>query len=113
SWNTATQATGSAMVNPTFFRFCSADLPAPTAFYNSSTGFGSTARIYLNGEESTSPGHGWALAHVATGSSKGSSYILGKFDLTTDGSGLTGLGSWENLLACPFSQDTTVVIGNN
>jgi hypothetical protein len=111
SWNSATQSTGPAITNAVFFRFCSADLAEPTAFFNASTGLGSTARILLNGEEDST--HGWALAHVATGASKGSTYILGKFNLTTNGSGLTGVGDWENLLANPFPQDKTIVIGNN
>lgn len=111
SWSTANQATGAVLPNAQFFRFCSADLPAPGAFFNAATGLGTTARIFLNGEEDTT--HGWAMAHVATGASKGNSYILGKFNLTTNGSGLTGLGAWENLLASPFAQDATVVIGTN
>jgi hypothetical protein len=104
-WNAATQSsTTTQLANPVFLRFCSADLPAPTAFFNSATGLGSTARIYLNGEEDTT--HGWALAHVASGSAKGNTYILGKFNLSTNGSGLTGVGAWENVLANPFEQDT-------
>src|SRR4029077_6998106 len=41
------------------------------------------------------------------------SYVLGKFNLSTNGSGLTGVGSWENALANPFPQDKTVVVANN
>lgn len=50
---------------------------------------------------------------MVTGASAGNSYTLGKFNLTTNGSGLTGVGGWENALANPFAQDKTVVIGNN
>ena len=94
-----------------FNRFCSADLAAPSAFYNAATGKGSQARIFLNGEEGGSTGY--ALANVASGSSKGNTYVLGKFNPSTNGSGGTGVGGWENLLANPFAQDKTVVIGNN
>ncbi len=111
SWDAAAQATGAPIANAVFYRFCSADLAAPTAFFNASTGLGSTARIFLDGEEDTT--HGWVLAHIATGASKRNSYILGKFDLSTNNSGLNGVGAWENVLANPFAQDKTVVIGNN
>jgi hypothetical protein len=56
---------------------------------------------------------GYALANVATGANKGSSFVLGKFNLSTNGSGLTGVGGWENLLANWYAQDKTVVIGDN
>jgi len=92
-------------------RFCSADLAEVSAFYNAATGKGSQARLFLNGEEGGATG--LALANVASGSSKGNSYVLGKFNPSTNGSGLTALGGWENLLANPFAQDKTVVIGNN
>jgi hypothetical protein len=111
SWDKTAQATGPSITNAVFFRFCSADLAGPTAFFNPSTGLGTTARIFFNGEEDST--HGWALAHIATGPSKGNTYILGKFNLSTNGSGLTGVGDWENLLANPFPQDKTFVIGNN
>jgi hypothetical protein len=83
-----------------FNRFCSADLPAATAFFNSATGLGSTARIFMNGEEAGSEGR--AVATVASaGPSKGNAYILpslGKF-------------SWENSVASPLAQDKTIVMG--
>ena len=94
-----------------FNRFCSADLPDTTGFLNSVTGNGSTARIFMNGEESGTSG--WALAHIASGPSKGTSYLLSKFNLSTNGSGQSGVGGWENLLVSPFEQDLTVVVGNN
>ena len=49
----------------------------------------------------------------STGSNAGDGFILGKFNLSTNGSGLTGVGGWENLLANPLAQDKTIVIGNN
>lgn len=94
-----------------FNRFCSADLPATSAFFNAASGLGSSARIFLNGEEGGATG--WAVAHVVTGADTGTSYILPKFNLTTNGSGQTGVGAWENLLACPQEQDLTVVVGTN
>jgi hypothetical protein len=82
-----------------FNRFCSGDLAAVSAFYNSATGLGSTARIYLNGEESGTEGR--AFAHIATGTSAGTTYelpYLGKF-------------SWENTVASPTLSNKTVVAG--
>src|SRR5262249_55974528 len=36
-----------------------------------------------------------------------------KFNLSTNGSGLTAVGAWENALANPFSQLKTVVVANS
>jgi uncharacterized repeat protein (TIGR03803 family) len=82
-----------------FNRFCSGDLPAPAAFYNSITGLGTQEKIYMNGEESGNEGR--AFAHIVTGTEAGTSYelpYLGKL-------------SWENAVACPFTGDKTVVAG--
>ena len=82
-------------------RFCSGDLAAPAAYYNSLTGNGSTARIYMNGEEAGDEGK--AFAHIVTGPDAGKSYelpYLGKF-------------SWENSIARPFLSDKTVVVGTD
>jgi phosphodiesterase/alkaline phosphatase D-like protein/arylsulfatase A-like enzyme len=111
NWNSATQSSDIATSTISFNRFCSADLPSTTAFYNSKTGLGTQERIFMDGEEGGTTGY--ALATVATGASKGNAYVLGKFNPSTNGSGLTAIGGWENLLANPFSQDKTVVIGNN
>ncbi len=112
-WNSALQSSEStpSATPVSFSRFCSADLPPVTAFYSPMTGKGTRSRIFLNGEEGGTTG--WAVAHVATGKSKGSSYILGKFNLKTNGSGTDAVGGWENLLANPYSKVKTVVIGNN
>ena len=113
-WNTATQASD-ATPNPfAFARFCSADLPAVTAFYNAASGLGTQERIFMHGEENGASGF-WQQATVVTGADAGKSYTLGKFNLTTNNNSaaLTGVGSWENALANPFPQDLTVVIGNN
>ncbi len=103
-WNVATNSyitysgafpSTSAALN----RFCSADLPAVSAFYNSFTGKGTQARIFMNGEESGNEGRGFA--HIATGPEAGTSYelpALGKF-------------SWENSVANPHSSDATIVAG--
>lgn len=110
-WNAATQQSDDVTSTVTFNRFCSADLASPRAFFNPRSGLGSHARIFLNGDESGV--NGYAMAHVATGNGKSSSYILGKFNTKTNGSGGTDVGGWENLLANPFPQNQTVVIGDN
>jgi hypothetical protein len=82
-----------------FSRFCSADLAAPSAFYNSYTGRGTQERIYMNGEETGNEGR--LMAHIVTGPNAGNSYELpwlGKF-------------SCENSVACPARQDKTIVAG--
>ncbi len=112
-WDAASQASSNTTTATpiSFNRFCSADLPAVSAFYNSLTGKGTQERIFLTGEEGGTTGY--ALATVATGASKGNAYVLGKFNPSTNGSGLNAVGGWENLLANPLTQDKTVVIGNN
>lgn len=110
-WNTAAQQSDSLPGTVTFNRFCSADLAQPKAFFNPRSHLGTPARIFLNGDESGA--NGFAVAHVATGPNKGNSFILGKLNAATNGSGGTAVGGWENLLANPFAQDKTVVIGTN
>ncbi|MGN6647849.1 MAG: esterase-like activity of phytase family protein [Cytophaga sp.] len=81
-----------------FNRFCSADLPAVTAFYNASTGLGTQQRIFMDGEEGNL---GRAMAHIVTGPAAGTSYelpALGKF-------------AWENSVASPTASDKTIVAG--
>ncbi|MDB5863306.1 MAG: hypothetical protein JWO70_1112 [Betaproteobacteria bacterium] len=90
-----------APVTTVFNRFCSADLPARSALYNSKTGKGYAGRIFLNGEESGPTGR--AFAHIATGPNAGISYELPDM----------GKSSWENILANPYEQDKTIVIGLN
>src|SRR5262245_12833852 len=92
-----------------FSRFCSADLAPVTAFFNPLTGKGTTARIYMNGEETVAASDpvlagvvGRAMAHIVTGPNNGDSYTLPLF----------GRHSWENLLANPDSGDTTLVIAD-
>lgn len=84
-----------------YARLCSADLPPITAFLNPASGRGTVNRIFMNGEETGAEGR--AFAHVATGTDAGKSWELPWM----------GKCSWENLLACPKAQDTTVVIGTD
>lgn len=77
-------------------RLCSADLPAVSAFFNSTTGNGTQERIFMSGEETTD---GRAFAHIVTGPEAGTSYqlpYLGKLP-------------WENEVACPHISDKTIV----
>jgi len=82
-------------------RFCSADLPARSAFYNAKTGKGYSGRIFMNGEENGAAGR--AFAHVVTGPGSGISYELPAL----------GTASWENVLASAYEQDKTVVAGTD
>lgn len=82
-------------------RFCSGDLAPATAFYNSATGKGTKARIFMNGEESGSEGR--PFAHIATGPAAGSSYELPRL----------GKASWENYIAHGMESDKTVAIGTD
>jgi len=105
---TVKNANGSAYTGAlTFSRFCSADLPATSAFYNPTSGLGTQNRLFMNGEESSSGVIGSigsrALAHTATGADKGTSYVLDNF----------GAASWENLAANGYAQDKTIVVGQS
>jgi hypothetical protein len=92
-----------------FDRFCSADLPATSALFHQ--GWGTRELIYLNGEERRPPfsnpagqtaqnyGHAWA--HVVTGAENGRTYELN--DL--------GEMSFENVVASPYPQQKTIVVG--
>lgn len=95
SWRNAT------LTELNFGRFCSADLAAPTAFFNAATGLGTTTRIFMNGEETGSEGR--AMAHIVTGTDAGTSYELPHL----------GRASWENLVANPLAQNKTIVIGDD
>jgi hypothetical protein len=110
-WNATTQTNNTTTSTVAFNRLCSADLPKTSAYYNALTGLGTQEKLFMAGDESGS--NGYAIATVATGASAGNAYILGKMNLSTNGSGLTGVGGWETLVANPFAQNKTVVIGNN
>ncbi|HYV92570.1 MAG TPA: T9SS type A sorting domain-containing protein [Chitinophagales bacterium] len=79
-----------------FGRFCSADLPPVSAFYNSQSGNGTPERIYMNGEEVTD---GRAMAHIVTGLNGGTSYQLPQM----------GKMAFENQVANGTEQDKTIV----
>jgi hypothetical protein len=105
-WNTATNSytifnASIPSSNARFSRFCSADLPAVSAFYNAATGLGTQARIFMNGEENGSEGRG--MAHVVTGPNGGTSYELPRL----------GKFSYENSVANPGSGDKTIVAGTD
>lgn len=94
-WNGTT--THTQAVNAAFNRFCAADLPAASAFFNATTGLGTPNRIFMNGEEGNKEAR--AFAHVVTGPDAGKSYELPHL----------GKIAWENALANPFPQNKTIV----
>jgi hypothetical protein len=77
-------------------RFCSADLPPVSAFYNARTGKGYNGRLFMNGEEAAT---GRGFAHEMNGTS---------WDLPD-----LGRFAWENSLANPSTGDKTVVVGTD
>jgi cysteine-rich repeat protein len=81
--------------NVAFGRFCSADLPATSAFFAGGVGF--NGRLFLDGEENGNEGR--AMAHGLDGTS----WELPRL----------GKASWENLVASPFAQAKTIVIGQD
>jgi len=110
-WDSGAQKSFAGPTTFAFTRFCSGDLPQVSAFYNAATGLGTRERIYMHGEEGGATGY--QVGTVATGPDAGKAYVLGKFNLTSNGSGLTGVGAWENALASPYAQNKTVVIANS
>jgi hypothetical protein len=90
---------GSAYVqtaNVKFNRFCSADLPAPSAFYNAASGKGYDGRLFLDGEESAG---GRSFAHALDGTSYETPWF--------------GKMAFENSLANWGTGDRTVVISQD
>jgi hypothetical protein len=81
----------------TFSRFCSADLPALSAFYDAASGLGYNGRIFMNGEESGTEGR--AFAHLMDGNTYELPH-LGKF-------------AWENSVANPATGIKTVIAGTD
>ncbi len=95
-WNTTTgQYEEATVAQKTFVRFCSADLPGKSAFYDD--GLGYKGRIFMNGEESGAEGR--AFAHLMDGTSYELPH-LGKF-------------SWENSIANSETGIKTVVAGTD
>jgi len=85
-------------------RFCSADLPAVSAFFNSGTGLGTQERIFLAGEETRPPfsaNHGRQFGVMATGADAGTAFELARL----------GNGSWENYVFSPTARNLTIGIG--
>ena len=82
-------------------RLCSADLAPLSAFYNSATGKGFNAHIFLNGEEAGATGR--AFANVVSGGYNGFTYELPD----------VGKAAWENLAASPATGDRTVIVGQS
>jgi len=78
---------------------CSADLPALSALYNSTTGLGYNGRIFFSGEENST---GRSFAHVVTGANAGTSFELPRF----------GRQQVENILLNPTMQNLTIVAVN-
>lgn len=99
TWNAGGGVFNAPATGVSMTRFCAADLPAVSAFYNAGPGLGTTERVFLNGEESSASGR--AFAHVITGSDAGISYELPHLGRT----------SFENVVANPFAQDKTIVVG--
>jgi hypothetical protein len=97
TWNTATSSYNAPGSGTTFAfgRFCSADLPPISAFYDAPSSTGFNGRLFMNGEESGNEGR--AVAHGLDGTSW-QLPRLGKF-------------SWENAVAHPGPGLTTVVAG--
>lgn len=102
-WDAAANAGkgGYALSTTPLARMCSGDLPSVSAFYDKSSGLGTQARIYMNGEENGAEGR--ALATVVTGSEAGKLYDLPKL----------GNFSIENLVANPIASRKTVVVGTD
>jgi hypothetical protein len=88
---------GSPLLN--FSRLCSADLPAPSAYFDAASGLGTHERIFMDGEETGDEGRSFGT--VVTGPDAGNTYTLGAL----------GRASWENKVAKPDAGKVTVVAG--
>jgi hypothetical protein len=95
-------ATGKYVAGTTAWaRFCSGDLAPQSAFYDAATGLGTTAKIYLTGEENGAAGRPFAF--IATGPHAGDVYELPRLGNT----------SFENLVANAFTGTKTVVMAQD
>jgi hypothetical protein len=101
TWNGTTRSFQETTGQTAFDRFCSGDLPKPTAFRDPVSGKGYAGRLYLNGEEAGFNGR--AFAHVISGAQKGTTYELPYL----------GKSAWENVLAHPAAGLQTVVVALN
>jgi hypothetical protein len=97
TWNGATWVISSTDAAPARLnRLCSADLPAPSAFFNAATGKGYDGRLFMDGEEGGTTGRPFGHV-VATGDS---------YELTP----WLGNMSYENVVANPATGDATVAM---
>ena len=96
-WNTTTSSYNAPATGQAFSRFCSADLAAASAFYNSASGKGYDGQFFMNGEESGVEGPAWI--HGLDG-------VSWEFPRM-------GNQSWENIVANPGSGDKTIVVGTD
>ena len=83
-----------------FNRFCSADLPLQSAFYNPASGKGTTEKIFMTGEESGSNGR-----VIAIGAIERKGCEIPAFNASQ--------GAWETACARPYASDSTVVIATS
>lgn len=88
-------------------RFCSGDLAAPSAFFDAASGFGTTERIYLTGEENGVEGRAFAFVVSDNDASDGTAARVA-YELPA-----LGNLSFENLLANPASGPKTVVVSTD
>lgn len=95
TWDRKTASWKPPSTGVAFSRFCSADLPPLTAFYDPVTGLGYRGRLFMNGEEAGAEGR--AFAHTLDGISYELPW-LGKL-------------SFENVVAHPAAGTRTIVVG--
>ena len=79
-------------------RLCSADLPARSALFGN--GVGTHDRIFFDGEEVTEADSARAWARIVTRRHAGEAWQLPRL----------GRMSYENVVACPHTKETTVVL---
>jgi hypothetical protein len=91
TWNPATSSFNPPASGVAFGRFCSADLPAPSALFDAASGRGFDGRLFFNGEEVGDEGR--AVVHGMDGTSW-EAPRLGKF-------------SWENSVPNPGTGEKT------
>lgn len=84
-----------------FSSLCSADVAHIDAFYNKNTGLGTQAHLHCTGDEDSSFAR--AFCFVASGTAEGNVYELP----------LMGHAKFENVIACPYMQDMTIMVGTN
>jgi hypothetical protein len=97
TWNGTTYVPGTTA----FERFCSADLAVPGTYKFHQ--FGTEARIFLGGEETTptfTADSGRATARILTGPDAGKAYVLPRL----------GKHSYENILANSYPQKKTILM---